>query len=149
MSSRIYDEIQADVKIAMKARETDKLTALRMLMARIKDATVNAGKEITDGEVVKIVARAIKQRQDSVEQFRTGDRNDLADKEQAEIDLFKKYQPEQMSEGDIEALVKNVISAVGAEGKSDMGKVMKELMPQVQGKADGKLVSQTVARLLG
>ena len=149
MSSEIYDEIQADVKAAMKAREGDKLTASRMLVAQIKDATVNAGKDITDAEVVKVVAKAIKQRQDSIAQFRDGGRDDLADKEQAEMDLFKKYQPEQMGEADVEELVKKVISEVGAEGKGDMGKVMKELMPQVQGKADGKLVSQTVGRLLG
>ena len=149
MASKIYDEIQSDIKEAMKARAADKLTALRTLMAQIKDATVNAGKDVTDGEVATVVSKAIKQRQDSVEQFRAGAREDLASKEQAEIDLFRKYMPKQMDEAEIEALARGAIAESGAVGKADLGKVMKVLMPQVKGKADGKLVNAVVGRLLG
>ena len=149
MASKIYDELQADVKEAMKARAAEKVTALRTLMAQIKDATVNAGKDVTDGEVAIVVSKAIKQRQDSVEQFRAGGREDLAVKEQAEIDLFRKYMPKQLDEVEIEALAAKAIAESGATGKADLGKVMKVLMPQVKGKADGKLVNTVVGRLLG
>lgn len=149
MASKIYDELQADVKEAMKARAAEKVTALRTLMAQIKDATVNAGKDVTDGEVATVVSKAIKQRQDSVEQFRAGAREDLAVKEQAEIDLFRKYMPKQLDEAEIEALAAKAIAESGATGKADLGKVMKVLMPQVKGKADGKLVNTVVGRLLG
>ena len=149
MASKIYDEMQSDVKEAMKARAADKVTAMRTLIAQIKDATINAGKDVTDGEVATVVSKAIKQRQDSVEQFRAGGREDLATKEQAEIDLFRKYIPKQLDEAEIEALATKAIAESGATGKADLGKVMKVLMPQVKGKADGKLVNAVVGRLLG
>ncbi|HPF99310.1 MAG TPA: GatB/YqeY domain-containing protein [Kiritimatiellia bacterium] len=149
MASKIYDEMQSDVKEAMKARAADKVTAMRTLIAQIKDATINAGKDVTDGEVATVVSKAIKQRQDSVEQFRAGGREDLATKEQAEIDLFRKYMPKQLDEAEIEALATKAIAESGATGKADLGKVMKVLMPQVKGKADGKLVNAVVGRLLG
>jgi uncharacterized protein YqeY len=120
-----------------------------MLNAQIKDATVNAGKEPTDEAVATIVAKAIKQRQDSVEQFKAAGRNDLADKEQREIELFRAYQPQQLGAAEIEALVRKVIAETGAAGKKDLGKVMQALMPQVKGKSDGKLVNQIVMAQLG
>jgi len=149
MSSKLLDDLLADIKTAMKNRENDKLVALRSLHAQIKDATVNVGREATDGDVATVLAKAIKQRQDSIEQFRTGGREDLVAKEQQEIDIYKKYQPAQLSQAEIEALVKEAITATGAAGKKDMGKVMQALMPQVKGRADGKLVNQVVQGLLG
>ena len=148
MASSIYDGLQADIKEAMKTRAADRVTALRTLMAQIKDATVNAGKDVTDAEVATVISKAIKQRQDSVEQFRAGGREDLATREQAEIDLFRKYMPRQLGEAEIEDLVRKAIAESGAAGKADLGKVMKVLMPQVKGKADGKLVNIVVGRLL-
>jgi len=149
MASSIYERLQADIKEAMKARAADQVTALRTLMAQIKDATVNAGKDVADAEVAAVISKAIKQRQDSVEQFRAGGREDLASREQAEIDLFRKYMPKQLSEAEIEDLARKAMAESGATGKADLGKVMKVLMPQVKGKADGKLVNTVVGRLLG
>lgn len=149
MGSPMLDKLLADIKTAMKAQDPDKLTALRMLNAQIKDATVNAGKDPTDEAVATIVAKAIKQRQDSVEQFKAAGRNDLADKEQREIELFRAYQPQQLGAAEIEALVRKVIAETGAAGKKDLGKVMQALMPQVKGKSDGKLVNQIVMAQLG
>lgn len=149
MGSPMLDALLADIKTAMKAQDPDKLTALRMLNAQIKDATVNAGKDPTDEAVATIVAKAIKQRQDSVEQFRAAGRTDLADKEQREIELFRAYQPQQLGAAEIEALVKKVIADTGAAGKKDLGKVMQALMPQVKGRSDGKLVNQIVLAQLG
>jgi uncharacterized protein YqeY len=149
MGSPMLDALLADIKTAMKAQDPDKLTALRMLNAQVKDATVNAGKDPTDEAVATIVAKAIKQRQDSVEQFKAAGRNDLADKEQREIELFRAYQPQQLGAAEIEALVRKVIAETGAVGKKDLGKVMQALMPQVKGKSDGKLVNQIVMAQLG
>ncbi len=149
MGSPMLDALLADIKTAMKAQDPDKLTALRMLNAQIKDATVNAGKDPTDEAVATIVAKAIKQRQDSVDQFKAAGRNDLADKEQREIELFRAYQPQQLGAAEIEALVRKVIAETGAAGKKDLGKVMQALMPQVKGKSDGKLVNQIVMAQLG
>ena len=149
MASKILDTLLADIKEAMKARDMETLSALRSLHAQIKDATVNAGKEESDDIVIAVVGKAIKQRKDSIEQFESGGRQDLADKEAAEVSLLEKYQPAQLGEAEIEALVQKVIQATGAAGKQDMGKVMKDLMPEVKGKADGKLVNQIVMKLLG
>lgn len=149
MSSKLLDDLLADIKSAMKNRENEKLTALRTLHAQIKDATTNAGKEATDGEVAVIVAKAIKQRLDAAEQYKQGARQDLVDRELAEAELFKKYQPQQLGQAEIEELVRKAIAETGAAGKKEMGKVMAVLMPQVKGRADGKLVNQVVQGLLG
>ena len=149
MSSKLMDDLLADIKAAMKNRENDRLTALRTLHAQIKDATVNLGKEVTDGDVATVVAKAIKQRLDAAEQFKQGARQDLADKEAMEAETFKKYQPRQLTQAEIEELVRNAIAETGAVGKKEMGKVMAVLMPQVKGRADGKLVNQIVQALLG
>ena len=149
MGSPMLDKLLADIKTAMKAQDPDKLTALRMLNAQIKDATVNAGKDPTEEAVATIVAKAIKQRQDSVDQFKAAGRTDLADKEQREIELFRAYQPQQLNAAEIEVLVRKVIAEIGAAGKKDLGKVMQALMPQVKGKSDGKLVNQIVLSQLG
>lgn len=149
MSSKLLDDLLADIKGAMKNREGDKLTALRTLHAQIKDATTNAGREESDGEVAVIVAKAIKQRLDAAEQFKQGARQDLVDKELMEAELFKKYQPQQLGQSEIEELVRKAIAETGALGKKEMGKVMAVLMPQVKGRADGKLVNQVVQALLG
>ena len=149
MASPLLDTLMADVKTAMKSHDPEALTALRTLHAQIKDATVNVGKDATDGDVATIVAKAIKQRLDSVEQFRAANRNDLADKEQREIALFRKYQPQQLDQAAVEDLVRKAIAETGAAGKKDLGKVMQVLMPQVKGRADGKLVNQVVMAQLG
>ena len=148
MASVILDRILADIKEAMKAKESDKLMALRTLHAAIKDQTVNAGLEASDETVTAVIAKAIKQRTDSVEQFSTAGRTDLVEKEQKEIDLFRVYQPRQMDRAEIEVAVRECIAESGAVSKKDMGKVMQALMPKVKGRADGKLVNQVVLSLL-
>jgi uncharacterized protein YqeY len=149
MGSPLLDALLADVKTAMKTQNSDLLSALRMLHAQIKDATVNMGKDPTDEAVATIVAKAIKQRQDSVEQYLAAARRDLADKEQKEIEWFRKYQPQQLDQAEIEVLVKAIIVETGASGKKDLGKVMQALMPKVKGRSDGKLVNQVVLAQLG
>ena len=149
MGSLLLDTLLADIKTAMKSQNPDLLSALRMLHSQIKDATTNAGKDPTDDAVAVIVAKAIKQRADSVDQFKAAARADLADKEQREIEWFRKYQPQQLDQAAIEAIVRKVVAETGAAGKKDLGKVMQALMPQVKGRSDGKLVNQVVLSLLG
>ena len=149
MSSPLFDSLMEDIKVCMKNREADKLVALRSLHAQIKDVTVNAGKEVTDGDVAAVVGKAIKQRADAIEQYKVGNRMDLVEKEQKEVEAIKKYLPQQMERAEIEKCVRAVMTETGAAGKKDMGKVMQALLPQVKGRADGKLVSQIVQELLG
>ena len=148
MASEILDHLLADIKVAMKARESERLETLRFLHSEIKNFEVNERKKPTDDDVAAIVGKAIKSRQDSIEQFQAGGREDLVAREQAQLEICKAYQPEQLGEAEIEALVDEVIEQTGAVGKRDTGKVMKELMPRVKGKADGRMVSAIVGRKL-
>lgn len=148
MPSAILDQLLADVKDTMKRGDRAALTALRTLHSEIKNIDLLQQKEITDATVAEVVAKAIKQRQDASAQFRAAGRHDLADKDQAEVELFRKYQPQQLDRAAIETLARACIQAAGATAKKDMGKVMGLLMPQVKGKADGKLVNEVVSSLL-
>lgn len=148
MASIVMDQLMADIKEAMKAQQSETVLALRTLHAAIKDQTVNAGAEITDEAVASVVTKAIKQRLDAIEQFAAANRQDLVDKEQKQVGLYRKYQPKQLERAEIEALVKQCIAESGAASKKEMGKVMAFLMPKVKGCADGKLVNQVVQSLL-
>jgi uncharacterized protein YqeY len=148
MASAIMDQLLADIKTAMKAQDGETVMTLRTLNAAIKDQTVNAGIEVTDDVVTAVINKAIKQRADAIEQFAAAGRQDLVDKEQKQMELCRNYQPKQMDRAEIEVLVRACITESGATGKKEMGKVMQLLMPQVKGRADGKLVNQVVLSLL-
>jgi len=148
MASIVMDQLMADIKEAMIAKNSDALLALRTLHAAIKDQTVNAGVEVTDEIIITVVSKAIKQRLDAIEQFTAAARQDLIDVEQKQIDLFRKYQPQQLSREEIEVFVKQCIAESGVSTKKEMGKVMALLMPKVKGRSDGKLVNQVVQSLL-
>ncbi len=145
----IAERLMNDIKNAMKSGEKDRLVTLRSLHAQIKDATVNAGKDMTDDAVAAVIAKQLKQRADASAQFRQAGRTDLADQEDRETAILKAYQPAQLSEADIEALVITAIQSTGATTKKEMGKVMAALMPHVKGKADGALVNRIVGSRLG
>lgn len=148
MASVVMDQLMADIKEAMITKNSEALLALRTLHAAIKDQTVNAGIEVTDEVVCSVVTKAIKQRNDAIEQFTTAGRQDLVDTEQKQIDLFRKYQPKQLDRAEIEVFVRECIAESGATTKKEMGKVMALLMPKVKGRSDGKLVNQVVQSLL-
>ena len=148
MASVVMDQLMADIKEAMITKNSEALLALRTLHAAIKDQTVNAGIEVTDEIVTSVVGKAIKQRLDAIEQFTTASRQDLIDTEQKQINLYRKYQPQQLDRAEIETLVKQCIAESGASTKKEMGKVMALLMPKVKGRSDGKLVNQVVQSLL-
>jgi len=148
MSSAVLAQLMSDIKDAMKSGNKDALTALRLLHSEIKNLELIQRKEITDASIAEVIAKAVKQRQDSITQYRAANRADLADREQLEIELFRKYQPAQFERAEIEVLVRECIAAAGATSKKEMGKVMALLMPKVKGKADGKLVNEVVSTLL-
>lgn len=144
----ILEQIQNDLKEAMKAGETDKVSALRFLLSQIKNREIDKRAELTDEEIVSVIAKQVKQRRESVEAFKQGGRDDLVVKEQAELDLLSKYLPQKMGQAELEKIVSGVISQTNASGISDFGKVMKEVMEKVKGQADGGSVSEIVKKQL-
>ena len=148
MASALYDKLMADMKDAMKAHNTQALNAVRGVIAKVKDLTVNAGKEITDDVVLAVVAKGVKQREESIAQFESAGRAELAAGEKAELEFLKGYLPAQLSEAEVAEVVKATVAELGATSKKDMGRVMKEVMARVKGQADGKLVSKLVGAAL-
>jgi hypothetical protein len=140
----LREQIQDDVKKAMKEKRKDDLATLRFLSAGIKQKEVDERKELSDEEVIQLIQSQIKKREESVESFTKGNREDLAEKEKAGIELMRAYLPEQLSSDELEKIVEESIQEAGASGPKDMGKVMKVIMPKVQGRADGKAVNQVV-----
>lgn len=144
----IVEQLQEDIKSAMRAKERERLTTLRSLMSELKNLVIDTGKELTDDVVAAIVSKGIKIRQDSVTTYEEADREDLAVIERSEIKIYKEYQPAQLSEDEIRTIVSEVIASTGASSAKDMGKVMGALMPKVKGKADGGIVNKIVKELL-
>ncbi len=145
----LREKIEADTKNALKSGAKDKVSTLRMLNAALKNKQIDKRRSLTEDEVVETVRSLIKQRKDSIEQFAKGGRQDLVDKETAEVVVLEIYLPKQLSREELETMVRDVISKTGAQGAKDMGKVMKALIPAVGGRADGKLISELVKNALG
>jgi len=140
----IKEKIETDLIEAMKAHDENIVSVLRMLKSAIQNNEIQKKEELKDENILGVIQNQVKQRQDSINLYEQGGRQELADKEKKEIEILKKYLPEQMGEAEIRALVKKAIGETGASAISDMGKVMGALMPQVKGKADGSLVSNIV-----
>ncbi len=145
----LQEQIGTDIKGALKAGAKEKVSTLRMLSAALKNRQIDKRAPLTENEVLEAVRSLIKQRRDSVEQFAKGGRQDLVDKETAEIAFLAVYLPQQLSREEVEKLVREAIVQSGAQGAKEMGKVMKTLIPMVGGRADGKLVSELVKSALG
>ncbi len=143
------EQVTKDMATAMKAGEKDKLSTLRMLLSAVKYKEVDAKHQLSDEEVIAVVSTLLKQRQDSVEQFKLGGREDLVEKESREIEFLRAYLPPQLSQEEVREIIKKAAAETGAQGQKDMGKLMKVVMPQVKGKADGKLVNDIVKEVLG
>lgn len=141
----LRDKIAADVKAAMIAKESAKLGALRMLQSAIKNREIDMRPDpITPDEVMNVVKKLVKQRKESIEQFQAAGRTDLVEQETAELKVLEVYLPAQMSREQIEALVTEVIAALGAKSVKDMGPVMKEVIAKSGGAADNKVVSEVI-----
>ena len=140
----LKEQLTQDMKSAMKQKEQVRLSTIRLVRSAIKNREIELGKELDDADVVKVISTAVKQRKEAIEQFTKGGREELAEKEQAELKVLEVYLPQQLGEEELAALVKEAVEAVNATSMKDMGKVMKEIMPKVQGRADGKIINQMV-----
>lgn len=147
--AELKERIQSDLRAAMLARDEPRKAALRMLTAAIKNAEIEAGDELAEGELLVVVQRQVKQRRESIEEFRKGDREDLVEREEAELEAFAGYLPEEASREEIEEAAQATIAETGASGPRDIGKVMPVLIERFQGRADGRAISEIVRGLLG
>lgn len=144
----LLERIDQDLKSAMKAGDKVRLETLRMAKSAIKYRQIEKTEPLTDEEILSVFSSLVKQRKDSIEQFRKAGREDLAQKEEKEMEVLHAYMPRQLGPEEISALVAEAIKESGAKGPQDMGKVMKILMPKLKGAADGKLVNEKVREAL-
>ena len=142
-------EIQEAVKIALKSGDAVTLSTLRLLLSALHNEEIKLRKELTAEEIQKTITTLCKQRGEAIELFRKGGREELAQKEEAELLVLKRYMPQPLSEAEVATLIRASIDEAGAKGIGDLGKVMKLLMPKVSGRSDGKQVSEMAKALLG
>ena len=144
----IKKKLDDDLKQAMKDGDIIKRSVLRLLLSSIHNAEIAKKAALDNSDILGIIAKEVKQRNESIEAFKQGNRNDLVVKEEAELAILQAYLPQQMTRDEIVEAARKVITQVGAQGPADKGKVMKELMPTMKGKADGKLINDVVTELL-
>ena len=148
MSSALKDQIQDAMKTAMKGGDKERLAVIRLMMSAMKQVEVDERIELDDNRILGILDKMVKQRRESISQFQSGGRNDLADKEQAEIDIISDFLPQALSEEEIETIINDAISQTGAASMKDMGKVMGIVKPRITGRADVGAVSGKIKSLL-
>tara|TARA_R110000868_G_scaffold35134_1_gene126053 strand:- start:4047 stop:4499 length:453 start_codon:yes stop_codon:yes gene_type:complete len=148
MEQSLKNKIQEDIKSAMRSKAKDLLITLRMLSAAIKQKEVDERIEPSDSDIINIIEKMVKQRKDASEQYLAANRAELAEKEESEIEILKQYLPEQLSAEEIHSIVKQTISDVEAVKMQDIGKVMADLKPKLQGRADMAIVSKLVKECL-
>ncbi len=144
----LKEDLSVNVVTALKAKDKETVSTLRFLLSAVKNKEKDLRRDITDEEVQAVALAQVKQRQDSIEQFEKGGRDDLADKERAELEILKDYMPEQLTDDEVRSIVKAAIAETGATSMKDMGKLMQAAMAKAKGKADGKVVSAIVKELL-
>jgi len=145
----LLEKISKDFVQAMKSKDALTVSVLKMLKSQIKYREIdNREKQVTDEDVVEIIGKEIKKHEESIEMYRTGSREDLAKKEEEELKILKGYLPRQMTEEEVTAFVSEAIVKLGAEGPKDFGRVMKEVMTALRGKADGAVIKRTVEESL-
>lgn len=144
----MLEELNQDMKVAMKAKDRESLTTIRMLKSALQNEQINKGDELTEDEELTVLAREKKQRVESLNEFKDADRKDLVEKLEKELSIVDQYLPEQLSEQEIFQIVRDTVEQTGADSMKDMGKVMGAVLPKVKGKADGSLVSSIVKQEL-
>ena len=146
MSLRV--RLSEDMKLAMKSKDKFRLSVIRMVRAAIQNVEIDKQIELSDDEVLVVLNREVKQRKDSLQEFKNANRDDLASKTEQEIAILMEYMPQQLTDDEIDALVQEAVTETGASSKKDIGNVMKYLITKIQGRADGKLVNQIVQKYL-
>ena len=149
MEADLKQKLTDDLKQAMRAGDKVRRSVIRLVMAAIKNAEIARHAALDDTDILGIIAKEARQRQESIEAFRQGNRQDLVAQEEAELAVLKEYLPRQMTREEIIATARQVIEEVGAQGPGDKGKVMPKLIAQLKGKADGREINAIVTELLG
>ena len=145
----LKEQLNEEMKQAMKAKDKNRLSAIRMVRGAVRDKEINSQVELDDDGVLEVIANQIKKRKDALEQLSKPNRDDLVDAEMEQINTLQAFLPVQLSQDEIEAVVTDAIEELGATSMRDMGKVMGKLVPQLRGKADNSVVSQIVRQKLG
>ncbi len=146
--AQLLKKLQDEMKAAMKSGDKDRLSVIRMLISEIKKVQIDKKRELTDEEIIQVLQRYAKQRKESIKQYREAGREDLAQKEEKELQVVQEFLPQPLSEEEIQKIVEEVIKETGASSMKDMGKVMKTVMEKVKGRADGSTVSSIVKKKL-
>jgi len=144
----LLERLNNDMKQAMKNKEKEKLSVIRMIKASLQNEGIKFGRELSVDEELTVLSREVKQRKDSLQEFEKAGRTDLADKVKEELIYVEEYLPKQLTEEELRQLIQQTIDEIGAQSKADMGRVMSAIMPKVKGKADGSLVNKLVQQLL-
>ncbi|RXK14055.1 glutamyl-tRNA amidotransferase [Halarcobacter mediterraneus] len=145
----LKQQLKDDLKIAMREKNIVKRDSIRAINTMIKQIEVDERKELSDEDVLKLIQKGIKQREESIAQYKEANRDDLVEKEQEQVDIFKKYMPQQLSDEDLETQMKEIISQLQATTIKDMGKVMGQATKKLAGVADGKRINEMTKKLLG
>lgn len=145
---QLTEKIRAELTAAMKARDAERLSTLRMVQSAFKYQQIESGHELSDEEAMTVIRKAVKQRLDSIEQYTKGNRPELAEKERSEMELLKTWLPPDLTDDEIEAGLREIVATTGAQSKKDMGKVMKEASARYKGRVDGRKIQEIVSRLL-
>ncbi len=144
----LIDQILEDLKEALKAKDGTRVSVLRFLLAGIRNREIDKRKPLDEEEILEEIASSVKRRRESIEAFKSGGRQDLVNKEEAELTILSQYLPEQLPADEVRRIAQEVIQTVGAVSPGDIGKVMKEMMPRVKGRAEGRTVNEIVRELL-
>lgn len=144
----LLERLNQDMKQAMKNKEKDKLSCIRMVKASLQNEALKLGQELSEDEELTVLSREVKQRKDSLHEFEKAGREDLVEKIRTELQYVEEYMPQQLTEEEVSKIVQESIAEVGASSKAEMGKVMAAIMPKVKGKADGSLVNKLVQQHL-
>ena len=144
----LEDQIRNDMKEALKSGQKERLSTIRTALSQIKDERIKKREDLTEEDVITVLMRAVKSRKDSIDMFSKAGRQDLVDKETAEMEIIQSYLPEQMSEDEVKKIIAEIIESSGATDMKDIGKIMGPAMAKLKGKADGKIVQQIARSLL-
>ena len=144
----LQEKLISDLKEAMRSGDKTRLSVIRMIRARLQNAEIAQQKKLDDPDILGLIAKEAKEHRESIEEFKKGNRNDLIDKEEAELSILLEYLPQQISRDEVVSAARQAIEEVGAQGPGDKGKVMQKLMPQLKGKAEGRDINEVVTELL-
>jgi len=145
----LKEQLKSDLKDAMRAKEINRRDSIRSINTMIKQIEVDQRIEMSDDDIIKLIQKGIKQREEAIAQYKDASRDDLVEKEQSQIDVFKQYLPKQLDDNELEEIIQSIITEVGATSMKDMGKIMNPAKERIGGGADGKRINMMVKKLLG